>query len=204
MWNKHQKKLISYPRACLLYRSSFSLEYLLLSSEPQRGSLPLHCLDRWQTSLSFALLYYKETLPVPFLCSEVQWAQWIATRMSENALHSNAHICATWKQWKGIKTSKSKTSKCVIQGFEVFALCSSNSSAMKCHWIFLNECRQSDLASAGCSCPGAEHLPSTASELWCSMHVLIPMGPISSFIFLLLEGERKNGIVRVCIVKVWS
>lgn len=32
----------------------------------------------------------------------------------------------------------------------------------------------------------------------------IPVGPISAFIFLLLQGERKNWTLRVCIIKVWS
>lgn len=44
---------------------------------------------------------------------------------------------------------------------------------------------------------------SVALELRHLTHMFCTSGTISSFIYLLLQGERKNGTTRVCIVNAW-
>lgn len=71
---------------------------------------------------------------------------------------------------------------------------------MKCHWTFLKECRKSDLASAGCSCPGAEHSPYCFRTLG-STHVLYTCGTnLIIYIFTTARWKKKW----ICIVEVWS
>lgn len=173
-------------------QDSFSLEYLLLSSEPQRGSLPLHSLGRWQTSLSFALLYYKETLPASFFCSEVQWAQWIATRTSENALHSNAHICATWKQCKGIKPAKAKNKNVVFKGLKVLLYVLLIALQWKATGSF--QMSAENLTLQVLSAPVVVLSTSPfALELWPSMHVLYTYGTnLIIYIFTTARWKKKR------------
>lgn len=121
--------------------------------------------------LSLHPLCYEETLPVASFSSEVRWPKWIARYTSEDSLHPNTHICATWKQSKGIKTVKAKNPNVLFRGLKFLLYAFLVALKWKDTWSF-SLCAEYlilRVLAAPLLVLSASPVP---LEFWCSTHVL--------------------------------